>query len=120
MKQHKLTRFHWRFYQKLLSRTLRDEPPGTQLQLCTQKRNQLLSQHGNGQTPCGQFTKRTDENANDNNLQSTRPFILQLYDLQIENQTIDYCMLQFTCCNFFSPISPIGKGLLYCVTYFYI
>ena len=32
------------------------------------KRNQLLLQHGNGQTPCRQFTKGIDENANDTNL----------------------------------------------------
>ena len=135
-----------------------------------QKRNRLLLQHGNGQTPCRQFTKGIDENANDTNLQSTRLVILQFYVSQSNNcanlrvqlvcGTPDYFLFSSVPVNdenknlnscfsreqihrrpgnrtklkltlrllhvavyvlqFFSPISLIGKGLLYCVTNIYI
>ena len=143
---------------------------GPHLHSCTQKRNRLLLQHGNEQTPCRQFTKGVDENGNDTNVQSTRLVILKLYVSQINNCTNLRALLVFdtpdnylfssvpvndenknlnSCFSkeqiptrplnltkrkltlsllhvavyvlqFFSPISPIGKGLLYCVTSIYI
>ena len=141
---------------------------GPHLHSSTQKRNRLLLQHDNGQSPWRQFTKGIDENANDTNLQSTRLVILQLYVSQSnnyanlraqlvcntpgnylfssvpvnnENKNLNSCfskeqihtrplnltkrkltqrLLQVAVyvLQFFSWISPIGKGWLYCVTSF--
>ena len=136
----------------------------------TKTKSTPFATDGNEQTPCRQFTKGIDKNANDTNLQSTRLVILQLYVSQSnnyanlraqlvcntpdnylfssvpvnnENKNLNSCfskeqihtrplnltkrkltqrLLQVAVyvLQFFSPISPIGKGLLYCVTNIYI
>ena len=144
---------------------------GPRLHSCTQKRLKSTPlQHGNGQTPCRQFTRGIDENANNTILQSTRLVTLQLYVSQSnnfanlraqlvcdtpdnylfssvpvnnENKNLNSCFskdqihtrpLNLTkrkltlrllhvavyVLHFFGPISPVGKGLLYCVTNIYI